>query len=111
MARKRTWDYQIQLIGLVDDVNENGFPISEERPKEPPILANKLSIRSNEYWQAKSSGTELSITFEVHPFEYAGEEKLLYNDDEYTIERTFHNEDDFVELVCKKIGDDHALGV
>lgn len=106
VARKRTWDYQLQLIGIIITENDNGFPVEKEGPKEP-ILANKLSIRSNEYWQAKNSGKELSLTFEVHPFEYEGEEKLLYDDEEFKIERTYHNEDDLIELVCIKLGENH----
>lgn len=106
VARKRTWDYQIQLIGVITTENDNGFPIETEGPKDP-ILANKLSIRSNEWWQAKNSGKELSKTFEVHPFEYEGEEKLLYEKEEYKIERTFHNEDDYIELVCTKLSEEH----
>lgn len=107
MERARTFDHEIQLIGLIESVDDDGFPITTPGPK-PPILANRLSIRSNEYWQAKQGGVELSYTFEVHAFEYGGEEKLLYNGDEYDIVRTYENQDGFVELVCRRRGDDHA---
>lgn len=102
----RTFDYEVQLIGLVEGVDDSGFPINEEKPKEP-ILANKLSVRSNEYWQAKQSGVELSFVFEIHMFEYEGEEKLLFEGKPYDIERTYEK-GDFVELVCKRRSDDHA---
>lgn len=101
----RTFDHEVQLIGLVDGVDDEGFEFEEERPK-PPILANRLSIRSNEYWQAKQSGVNLSYTFEVHSIEYQGEEKLIYEDEEYRIERTFEK-GDYVELICVRRADDH----
>lgn len=106
MEQAKTFDHEIQLIGLVDDVDDSGFPIVEEKPM-PPILANRLSIRSNEYWQAKQAGVELSYTFEVHEFEYNGEEKMLYEGKEYTIERTYEK-GNLIELICKRRADDHA---
>lgn len=106
VEQPRTFDHEIQLIGLVEGTDESGFPKEEIKPK-PPILANRLSIRSSEYWQAKQAGVELSYTFEVHSFEYAGEEKMLYEGNEYTIERTYEK-GDIVELICKRRADDHA---
>lgn len=106
MAKARTWDYEIQLIELVEGVDESGFDIREERLKDP-ILANKLSVHSSEYWQAKQSGIELSYVFEIHSFEYEGEEKLLFEGKTYDIERTYEK-GDFIELVCKRRSDDHA---
>src|SRR5699024_6873460 len=101
----RTFDDEVQLIGLVEKVDDEGFEVIEEIPK-PPILANRLSIRSNEYWQAKQSGVRLSYTFEIHAIEYEGEEKLIYDDEEYRLERTYEK-DDYVELICIRRDDDH----
>lgn len=100
------FDHQIQLIGIVEDVNENGFPIESERPKDP-ILAKRLSVRSNEFWNAKQSGIELDYVFEVHSFEYNGEEKLLHDNVEYMITRTY-DKGDMTELTCARKSDDHA---
>lgn len=108
MTRNRTFDHEIQLIGLTEALDADGFPKTKPGP-QPPILANRLSIRSNEFWQAKQGGVELSCTFEVHAFEYNGEEKLLYKGDEYDILRTYENQDGFIELVCQRRGDDHAV--
>lgn len=102
----RTFDEEVHLIGLVEGVDDEGFNVIVEG-KKPPILANKLSVRSNEYWQAKQSGISLSYTFEVHAIEYNGEEKLMYDDDEYRIERTYEK-GDYVELICVRKADDHA---
>lgn len=100
-----TFDHEIQLIGLVNGIDDDGFPITEEIPKEP-ILANKKSIRSNEYWQSQQSGVKLQVTFEVHSFEYNGEEKLLHEGKEYEIIRTYEK-GNLVELICGRRADDH----
>lgn len=101
----KTFDYEIQLIGLVEGLDDDGYPVNEQRP-QPPILANRLSVRSSEYWQARQSGIDLSYMFEVHSFEYNGEEKMLYDGKEYDIVRTF-NKGEVTELVCHRKDDDH----
>lgn len=102
----RTFDHEIQLIGLVEDLDDDGFQTIVEKQKEP-ILANRLSVRSSEYWQAKQSGVQLSYVFEIHKFEYNGEEKMLYEGEEYRIERTYEK-GDYIELVCVRKADDHG---
>lgn len=100
-----TFDYQLQLIGLVEGVDDDGFPSVEEKPKDP-ILANKLNVRSSEFWQAKTSGVELVYAFEVHSFEYKGEEKALYDGNEYIIERTY-DKGGLTEIYLSRKADDH----
>lgn len=101
------FEHQIQLIGLVEGVNENGFPDLVETTKEP-ILAKKLSVRSNDFWSAKQSGVNLVYAFEVHSFEYDGEEKLQYENERYDVERTY-NKGDTTEIYCSRKSDDHAI--
>ena len=102
----RTFDHQLQLIGLAEGVDDDGFPIEEIKPKAP-ILANKLSVRSNEFWQARNTGVQLSYAFEIHSFEYEGEEKALYDGEEYTIERTY-SKGDLTEIYLSRKSDEHA---
>lgn len=101
----RTFDHEVQLVGLYEGLDDDGFEVIEERPKSP-ILANRLSVRSSEYWQAKQSGIRLAYTFEIHAIEYEGEEKLIYEDEEYHIERTYEK-GDYVELICIRRADEH----
>lgn len=101
-----TFDHEVRLIKVETWINENGFR-EEREEKKGPILANRLSIRSNEYWQAKQNGTELSYTFEVHDFEYAGETRLEHEGEKYDIERTY-NKGGMVELICRRRSDNHA---
>lgn len=100
MAQPKTFDYEIQLIALVEGVDGSGFPTTEEK-LEDPILANKLSVHSSEYWSANQSGVTLSATFEVHSFEFDDEEKLKFKGETYNIVRTY-NKGELTELVCEK---------
>ncbi|MBB6451987.1 SPP1 family predicted phage head-tail adaptor [Salirhabdus euzebyi] len=102
----KTFDHQVQLIGLIEDTDESGFPTEEEQAKEP-IFANQISVRSSEFWQAKQSGVKLDLVFEVHSFEYFGEEKLLFEGKEYKIERTY-NKGDLTEMYCSRRDVDHG---
>ena len=109
----KTFDDEIRLISLVEGVDDEGFPVVEEGP-QAPILANRLSIRSNEFWSAKQGGVTLTYMFEVHSFEYSGEEKLLYRKSEtdswleHKIERSYVKDDNLTELVCSRKADDHG---
>lgn len=103
----KTFDDEIQLISLVESIDDEGFPVVEEGPQSP-ILANRLSIRSNEFWSAKQEGVRLTYMFEVHSFEYNGEEKLLYEGKEHKVERSYVRDDNLTELVCSRKADDHA---
>ncbi len=103
----KTFDVEIKLIGLEDGVDDDGFHFSQEVIK-PGILANELSIHSTDHWNANREGIKLAKAFEVHDFEYSGEEKLIFNDKKYKIERTY-DKGDLIELICAKFGDEHVL--
>jgi len=99
------WSDVVDLVGMVEDTDEYGFPKKEEIVKKG-IFANKKSVRSNEYYMAKQSGIELSYMFEIRSIEYEGEEQLNYEGNEYTIERTY-DKGELIELTCKRKNDDH----
>lgn len=102
----KTFDYEVQLIDVKKGINENGFEESLKVYKDK-LLANKLSVRSSEYWYAKQSGVELSHVFQIHAVEYNGERGLRYNEKDYTIERTFQ-EGNYIELITLLWGDEHG---
>jgi hypothetical protein len=101
-----TFDEQIQLISLDEGIDDHGFPAVVETVKSP-ILANLISVKSNDYWQAKTNGVKLVYGFEVHAFEYRGEEKAMYKNEKYDIERTFPK-NDLTEIYLSRESDDHA---
>lgn len=104
----RTFNHELQLISVEKETNENGF-LEEKRIYNDPILANKLSVRSSEYWAAKQNGVELSHVFEIHEIEYNGERELSFGGEDYTIERTY-SKGDYIELTTLGRGDNHGSG-
>lgn len=96
----RTFDHEIQLITVEEGYNENGF-IDKVETVGATLLANRLSIRSNEHWQAQQAGSNLEIAFEVHAFEYNDEERLRYEGHDYKIARTY-NKGELTELYCER---------
>lgn len=96
-----TFDHEIILVDVTEGgFDDDGFPLPGEVQREP-ILANKLSVRSSEYWQANQSGVNLSYVFEVHTFEYNDEERLVFEGEPHVIKRTFEK-GDLIELVCER---------
>ncbi|MDO6451721.1 hypothetical protein [Oceanobacillus profundus] len=104
------WSDVVYLVGLTEAIDDYGFPTTGESERKK-VFANKKSIRSSEYYQAKQSGIDLAFTYEIRSIDYDGEEKLyLSADDEepHEIERTYEK-GEFVELICKRKADDHAV--
>lgn len=103
------WSDVVYLVGLTEGTDQYGFPAIVESERKR-VFANKKSIRSSEYYQAKQSGIHLAFTYEIRAIDYDGEEKLylsLEEDEEPNeIERTYEK-GEFIELVCKRKADTH----
>jgi hypothetical protein len=101
------WSDVIYLFGITEGTDSDGFssPVEGE-PKL--VFANKKSVRSQEYYLAKQSGIELSYMFDVRSVDYEGEEKLVFDNNEFIIERVYEK-GEFTELICKRKDDDHAV--
>jgi SPP1 family predicted phage head-tail adaptor len=100
------WSSVVNLIGLEEGTDSEGFETEVETVRER-IFANKKSVRSNEYYLAKQSGINLSVMIEIRSIEYQGEEKLIFEGNEYNIERTYEKGEN-VELVCSRKSDTHG---
>src|SRR5690625_5195075 len=103
----RTWDYEIQLADVEKELNDGGFEIDVIIPRNK-ILANRLNVHSSEYWAAKLNTIRLEHVFEIHEIEFNGERAVIYNNENYKVERTYLNKDGFLELTLSKWGDLHA---
>src|SRR5690625_5451847 len=102
----RTWDTEIELCNVEKGLDDEGFETELLVPSHN-ILANKKNVYSREYWAAKQNVIELEHVFEVHEFEYSGERGLRYNDTDYKVERTFLNDDGYLELTTSLWSDAH----
>lgn len=105
------WSDVIYIVGLEEGTDDDGFPGIVESERRM-VFANKKSIRSSEYYQAKQSGIDLAFTFEIRSIDYNGEERLYLSTDKkekpHEIERTYEK-GEFIELICRSKDDDHRI--
>ncbi|WGX77368.1 phage head closure protein (plasmid) [Paraclostridium bifermentans] len=71
--------------------------------EEIPIFADEKSIRSNEFYEAQRKGIKLDRMFVIKPYEYNYQTKIKYDNDIYTIERTYKKNTEELELICSKV--------
>lgn len=100
------WSDVINLIGVQEGTDEDGFPADVEVRSED-IYANKLPVKSSEFYQASQAGYLIASTFEIRSIDYQGEESLLFEEDLYRIVRTY-DKGEFIELSCEKRDVDHG---
>lgn len=73
-----------------------------EQTVERKVYANEYSVSSTEFYNAAVTGLRPEIAFEIYSFEYDGEEKFKYNDEEYNIIRT-QGKGEKIVLVGEKV--------
>lgn len=100
------WSDVISLTGITEGTDLDGFPADVEVTREN-IFANKLPVRSTEFYQASQTGYKIEARFKIRLIDYQGEEKLSYEGIPYTIERTYET-GEFVELSCERRDDSHV---
>jgi SPP1 family predicted phage head-tail adaptor len=66
------------------------------------VFANKKPIKSNEFYQAAATRIKPSLMFEISTIDYDEQELLRYDSKEYTIIRTYA-QDEKIELVCESL--------
>lgn len=91
----------IKLINITTTENDMGDPI--EVPVEREVFADKQSIRQSEFYQAAATGLRPELMFVVRSVDYDGEQKLKYNNKEYSIIRTYDKDGELTELICQGV--------
>ncbi|MGR6912498.1 hypothetical protein RCJ96_26665 [Bacillus sp. BSL6] len=94
--------FLISLIIIKDELNQD--EIIGEIPRQ--IFCSKLSINRQEFLAGGQLGFKPQLFFLVDSDEYDDETSLKYENQKYTIYRTFPRSDGFTELYCEvKSGD------
>lgn len=102
-----TYDYEVFLIKVVNDVDEGGDTVQTET--ERSVLADKLDYRSKEFYQAFTNGLKPSITFAINKYEYEGESTLKFENkrykivDVYPVKAKDESEFDSLALLCEAV--------
>lgn len=90
------WSDVIEL-GAVTETLTLGEVIESVTYRE--VFANKLSVRSKEYYEARTLDLKPELMFEIRSSEYDGEEKLKHETKVYEIIRTY-DKGEITELIC-----------
>lgn len=105
----------IKLITVTGSVkNANGFA-TEEQVEECEIFAEVKSVGRTEYYEALRSGVKTSLIFDVYPDDFDmgrivrdgktyRPSKVLHDNVEYRIVRTYRKSIDSMELTCEEVG-------
>jgi hypothetical protein len=70
------WSEQITLIALsepTEATNEHGFPIPKPETATT-VFADMKSVGYSEYFEASKAGYTAALKFDVHSFEYSGQQ-------------------------------------
>lgn len=94
------WSDVINLVSIDKNNDEDGFPVQVEVIGED-IFANKLPVKSSEFYQASQAGYLITLTIEIRSIDYQGEESLIFEGNPYRIVRTY-DKGEFIELSCEK---------
>lgn len=91
-----------EVIYLVDRTytqNEYGVMLPTETKKK--VFCSKTSVTSAEWFEGGRNGLNPEYRFIVFKYDYNNEEVLEYNSVQYTIYRTYEN-NDLIELYVEK---------
>lgn len=100
------WRDVIELVPVETSKNDIGDAISTPTPRQ--VFANKKDVRQSEFYQAMATGLRPELMFEVRSVEYKGEKTLRYNNEPYSIIRTYSKNGEITELVCQGIVGDQS---
>lgn len=73
-----------------------------ENDVKTEVFCRLKSITRSEFYQAAVAGLRPEFVFVVHAFEYNGEQRVIFDGQEYQVLRTYQDEKnpEEVELIC-----------
>lgn len=82
----------------------NGDAIGQQKPAEirREVFCRVGGISRREWFDAGYSGLKPELMFSVFFGDYCGEKTVEYNDDRYTVYRTYRADQETVELYCER---------
>ncbi len=104
-----TYDHELTLIKatvIYDDIG-NEIPVETETI----VYCGLKSVGSKEFYNAAVSDLKPELIFVIHPYEYHGEESVVFKADEdaeegerYRVIRTYQKDTEEMELIVEKGG-------
>ena len=94
------WRDTVTLRDVAQSVDSDGYPV--ETVTETEVFADVVSTKRSEFYSAKQAGINLALTVKLRAADYTGQERLLYGEKEYKVERAYTEAREIYELNCSE---------
>lgn len=98
------YNHEIELLGKGYTVDELGNQIPSDVKKR--VLCKVDSIGRSEFYSAATSNLKPEIVFTIHKYEYENERKVIFEEQQYSVLRTYATGFEEIELTCERVGAD-----
>ena len=88
------------LVNVKYSLNDEGFEIPTDTKRE--VFCNVSSISRDEWYKAGRSGLNPSFKFTLFLYDYENESKVIYDNKEYNVYRTYVRKDETIELYVRE---------
>lgn len=101
----QTWDDEVTLIG-VDGYAEDDLGQRIPVEKETTVFCCRKPIPRQEFYLAGQNSITVEESLIVHPYEYSGENAVIFHGKKLHVLKTYPLSPEELELTCtEKIGD------
>ena len=88
----------ICYLGTLNKTTDDIGDVIETIVYDKEIYCNEKSIRASEFYQAQAVGMKPELTLEIVLADYDKEKYVQYEDEEYTVLRTYKTSAERIEL-------------
>lgn len=83
--------------GQTDDIGQ-----PEASTASVDIIAEVREVTQSEFMQGKQDGLSPAFVFRVSSFIYSGQKIVMFMGDRYSIYRTYHPDENYIELYAER---------
>ena len=95
------WD-NICYLGTIKEIENDFGDIEKTIVYDDYIFCDERSVKYNEFYQAQALGMQPEIVLKVHQIDYNKQKYVKYEDEEYTILRTYKTSSEDIELTLTR---------
>ena len=88
------------LVNVKYSLNDEGFEIPTDTKRE--VFCSVSSISRDEWYEAGRSGLNPSLKFTLFLYDYENEIKVIYDNKEYNVYRTYVRKGEMIELYVRE---------
>ena len=92
----------IAYLGRIETVENQYGDIYDTIAYNQLVYCNKKSIRQSEFYQAQAVGLKPTLVIEIMLSDYDCQEYVKFNDEEYSVLRTYETSRERIELTLTK---------